>query len=221
MFDWYLELAKAPLRTGEADTVRQTLGVVMRDLLAYLHPVMPYLTEELWSHLVGEGFLTAASWPSPASFAAPDHFEVFQDLVVGIRRFRAEHGLSPRHPLEVFLVDPGGVVGEWWDDQFQALASTSPTVVDEAPEGEHSPIVAGQVHAYISLEGVVDTAAERERLDKEIDETRVLLARSRGKLDNDEFVSKAPEAIVAKERDRVDELEATLAELDLRRAALG
>ena len=221
VFDWYLEAAKAPLRAGEGEAVRQTLGVVMRDLLAYLHPVMPYLTEELWMHLVGEGFLTAAPWPQPPPFTAPEHFGIFQDLVVGIRRFRAEHGLSPRHSLEVALVDPDGAVEDWWDRQFEALASASPQVVAEAPTGEHAPIVAGPVHAYISLEGVVDTAAERDRLDKEISDTRALLQRSQGKLANEEFVAKAPESVVAKERRRVEDLEAALAELDLRRSALG
>jgi valyl-tRNA synthetase len=220
-FDWYIELAKAALRDDDASVARTTLGVVLRDILKIIHPVMPFVTEELWSHLVGDGFLAAAPWPRPPVIDEPPHFEVFQDLVVGVRRFRAEHGLSPRHPLEVSIVDAEGIAADWWRRQFEALASVSPKVVGEAPGENHAPIGAGSVQAFISLLGVVDPDAERERLEKEISEARSALDRSKAKLANAEFVSKAPAAVVDKERARVDELESALAELDLRRAALG
>jgi valyl-tRNA synthetase len=220
-FDWYIELAKAALRDADASVARTTLGVVLRDILKIIHPVMPFVTEELWSHLVGDGFLAAAPWPRPPVIDEPPHFEVFQDLVVGVRRFRAEHGLSPRHPLEVSIVDAEGIAADWWRRQFEALASVSPKVVGEAPGENHAPIGAGSVQAFISLLGVVDPDAERERLEKEISEARSALDRSKAKLANAEFVSKAPAAVVDKERARVDELESALAELDLRRAALG
>ena len=220
-FDWYIELAKAALRDADASVARTTLGVVLRDILKIIHPVMPFVTEELWSHLVGDGFLAAAPWPRPPVIDEPPHFEVFQDLVVGVRRFRAEHGLSPRHPLEVSIVDAEGIAADWWRRQFEALASVSPKVVGEAPGENHAPIGAGSVQAFISLLGVVDPDAERERLEKEISEARSALDRSKAKLANAEFVSKAPAAVVDKERARVDELESALAELDLRRGALG
>jgi valyl-tRNA synthetase len=220
-FDWYIELAKAALRDADAPVARSTLGVVLRDILKILHPVMPFVTEELWSHLVGDGFLAAAPWPQPPALDEPAGFEVFQDLVVGVRRFRAEHGLSPRHPLEVSIVDADGIAADWWRRQFEALASVSPKVVGEAPGENHAPIGAGSVQAFISLVGVVDPEAERERLEKEIFEARSALDRSKGRLANAEFVSKAPAAVVDKERARVGELESTVAELDLRRAALG
>jgi valyl-tRNA synthetase len=220
-FDWYLELTKAPLRDADAGEARQTLGVVLRDILKMFHPAMPYVTEQLWSHLVGEGFLAAADWPTPPAFAEPPHFEVFQELIAGVRRFRADHGLTPRHPLELSLVDPDGVVPGWWPRQFEALASVRPVVVGSAPTGDHAPITAGPVHGYISLAGVVDAAAERTRIDKEIAEARSNLDHAAGKLANEEFVAKAPPALVDKERARVEELEGTLAELDRRRAELG
>jgi valyl-tRNA synthetase len=220
-FDWYIELAKAALRDADAPVARSTLGVVLRDILKILHPVMPFVTEELWSHLVGDGFLAAAPWPQPPALDEPAGFEVFQDLVVGVRRFRAEHGLSPRHPLEVSIVDADGIAADWWRRQFEALASVSPKIVGEAPGESHAPIGAGSVQAFISLVGVVDPDAERERLEKAISEARSALDRSKGKLADAEFVSKAPAAVVDKERARVGELESTVAELDLRRAALG
>jgi valyl-tRNA synthetase len=220
-FDWYIELTKAPLRDDDASEARQTLGVVLRDILKMFHPVMPYVTEQLWSHLVGEGFLAAGEWPAPPAFEAPLAFEVFQELVAAVRRFRAEHGLAPRHPLELSLVDPEGVVADWWPRQFAALASVTPVVVEEAPSGEHAPMASGSVHGYISLAGVVDTEAERARIDKEIAEARSNLEHAARKIGNEEFVAKAPPALVAKERARVEDLEGTLAELDRRRAELG
>jgi valyl-tRNA synthetase len=123
--------------------------------------------------------------------------------------------------LELSLVDPEGVVADWWQRQFAALASVTPVVVEEAPSGEHAPMASGSVHGYISLAGVVDTEAERARIDKEIAEARSNLEHAARKIGNEEFVAKAPPALVAKERARVADLEGTLAELDRRRAELG
>jgi valyl-tRNA synthetase len=219
-FDWYLELSKTSLRAGSAET-RATLGVVLRDLLKLFHPVMPYVTEELWSYLVGDGLLAAARWPDPPAYEEPAHFEVFRDLVVGFRRFRAEHGLSPRAPLEVTLADPEGVVQPWWFPQFEALASVSPSV-GEVPEGSVvSRVVAGSAQAFITLEGLVDVTAERARLDKEIAEFTAVLERSQAKLAKREFVDKAPADVVAKERAKVVEFTAVLDKLSAQRADLG
>jgi len=220
-FDWYIELAKAALRGPDAGEAKAVLGVVLRDILKLLHPAMPYVTEELWSHLIGDGYLAAAPWPRPPRHEEPPHFGVFQDLVGGIRRFRAEHGLSPRHPLEVLLVDPGSIAAGWWPRQFEALASVAPTAVSGAPAENHAAVGAGPVQAFISLAGVVDTDAERERLGREMAELRATLDRSRAKLANAEFVAKAPAAVVDKERSRVAGIESTLADLEARRAMLG
>jgi len=219
-FDWYLELSKTSLRADSAET-RATLGVVLRDLLKLFHPVMPYVTEELWSYLVGDGLIAAARWPDPPRYEEPAHFEVFRDLVVGFRRFRAEHGLSPRAALDVTIADPDGVAQPWWFPQFEALASVAPAV-GSAPEGTVvSRVVAGPAQAFITLEGLVDVAAERARLDKEIDEIATVLERSRAKLAKRDFVDKAPAEVVAKERAKVAEFTAVLDKLSAQRADLG
>ena len=219
-FDWYLEFAKSALKAGTADT-RETLGVVLRDLLKLFHPVIPYVTEELWSYLVGDGLLAAASWPTPPPYDEPQNFEVFRELIVGFRRFRAEHGLSPRAPLQVTLVDPDGLAAPWWFAQFEALARVRPAVGD-APTGEvFSRVVAGTAQAFISLEGLVDVAAERARLDKELAEVTAVLERSRAKLAKPDFVGKAPAEVVAKEAAKVAEFEAVLEKLAAQRSDLG
>jgi valyl-tRNA synthetase len=220
VFDWYLELAKSQLRDGDAAT-RQTLGVVLRDLLKLFHPAIPYLTEELWGELVGEGFIAASRWPEPPAYLAPSGFEAFREVVGGVRRFRAEHRLSPRHPLDVIILDPDGVVSPWWQPQLQALASFSPRLEAASPAGSYSRVVAGSLQALISLEGVVDLAAERVRLEAEIADLEQARAKAAAKLANPEFRDKAPATIVAKEQSRVEAFDATLAKLTAQRAELG
>jgi valyl-tRNA synthetase len=219
-FDWYLELSKAALRAG-SEGARATLGVVMRDLLKLFHPVIPYVTEELWSHLVGDGLLAAASWPTPPPRSEPEYFEAFRELVVGVRRFRAEHGLSPRAPLSVTLVDPDGISADWWFRQFEALAWVRPEVGVQPDAGAFTRIVAGSVQAFIPLEGVVDVTAERFRLDKEIADARSVLDRSEAKLAKPDFIGKAPADVVSKEREKVAEFQAVLQKLSAQRIDLG
>ncbi|HLE39587.1 MAG TPA: valine--tRNA ligase [Acidimicrobiia bacterium] len=219
VFDWYLELAKSHLRSGDAPT-RTTLGVVIRDLLKLFHPVIPFVTEELWQHLVGDGFIAASRWPSPPAYQAPAGFETFRDVVGGVRRFRAEHGLAPRHPLEVTIVDPEAAMEAWWVPQFKSLAGFEPRAGSSVAGGTFSRVVSGSLEALISFEGVVDVAAERMRLDRAITELVAAQARTEAKLANPQFVERAPAEVVAKERERSAELSATLAKLTTQRSDL-
>jgi valyl-tRNA synthetase len=222
VFDWYLELAKTPLRGDDAAETSVTLGVIMRDLLKAFHPVIPYLTEELWHEVVGDSLLAGDTWPEPPAYDPPEGFETFRELVVGIRRFRAEHGLAPRHPLDVTLLNESGKTAEWWGPQFEALAFVTPHTVDAVPAGEgFTRVVAGDVQALISMEGAVDVAAEKERIQKSIDETAVLLAGSEKKLSNTQFIDRAPDEVVAKERGKAAEFVERLAKLQTQLEDLG
>jgi valyl-tRNA synthetase len=196
--------------------------VVLRDLLKLLHPIMPFLTEELWSHLVGEGFVATSSWPQPPAGEAPAGFAVFQDLVGAIRRFRAEHGLAPRHPLEVTVADPEGLAAPWWQGQLQSLAAVSPDWVAEAPAGEgRTRLVVGPLQAFVSLAGAADASAERERLARAVADAEALLAGAEAKLGNPQFVARAPQAVVDKERARAAEAAARLGKLRAQLEDLG
>ncbi|MCJ7725461.1 MAG: valine--tRNA ligase [Acidimicrobiia bacterium] len=222
VFDWYLELAKTPLRGDAPAQTAATFGVVFRDLLKAFHPVIPYLTEELWADVVGKGLLAGDTWPEPPAYDAPEDFEVFRDLVVGIRRFRAEHGLSPRHELAVTLVDPTGSAQEWWGPQFRALASVAPIPASDAPDGEgFTRVVAGRVEAFIAMEGLVDIDAERAKLQKAADATAALLAASEKKLANEQYTERAPQAVVEKERAKAADLAESLANLRAQLEDLG
>ena len=222
VFDWYLEMSKTSLLDAErAAATRQTLGVVMRDLLKLFHPAIPFLTEELWSELVAEDLLAGATWPRPPAMEAPANLETFQDLVTGIRRFRAEHGLSPRIDLTVKLLDPDGAVENWWSEQIEALAGAVPELISELPTDGHTRIVAGNVQAFVALEGVVDIPAERQRLSKAAEATSFELGKVDQKLSNPSFREKAPVEIVQKEQAKADELRALLDKLQTQLSELG
>jgi len=213
VFDWYLEMAKPPLRDeARAEATGQALGVVLRDVLKLLHPLIPYVTEELWHELVGDGLLISASWPAPPPYATPDGVEMLQDLVVGVRRFRADHNLGAKK-VSLLLHDPERVAAPWWLEQLESLGRVEATVGEPADVAGHARLVAGSIKAFLPLAGLVDSDAERPRLRKAVAETEALLATSEAKLANTNFVERAPAEVVAKERDKAAEFVATLQRL--------
>ncbi|MBT8200140.1 MAG: valine--tRNA ligase [Acidimicrobiia bacterium] len=220
VFDWYIELSKALTDGPEADEVRATLGVVMRDVLKLFHPVIPFVTEELWKELVGDGFIASSAWPVVPPASVPPSMTTFQELVTGVRQFRATHGLSPRSELKLVIDDPNGVAEAWWDRQFLSLVSVVPTYGTDAPEGS-TRIVAGSLTAYLPMEGIVDVALEKERLNKRIADEEDVVRKAGAKLTNADFVDKAPSAVVEKERGKLAEAEAKLASLRAQLVDLG
>jgi len=222
VFDWYVEMAKLGLRhEATAAATRRTLGVVMRDLLKLFHPVIPFLTEELWAELGDGSLLVTSSWPAPPATMAPDGMAELQDLITGLRRFRGEHQLGRRR-FGVLLDDPAGLATGWWQAQLTSLAGVEMTATTPPAElAGHTRIQAGRVSAFIPLAGVVDVAAERPRLEKAIAETAEQLARTEQKLANAEFRERAPAEVVAKEEARRGELAAAVAKLRTQLAELG
>jgi valyl-tRNA synthetase len=219
VFDWYLEMAKMLLRDpARAEATRTTLGVVLRDVLQYLHPAMPFVTEELWGELVGAELIATSTWPAPPVHQAPAAMDSFQQLVVGVRRFRADHGLSPRAPITL-LVD--GQVEDWWGDQARSLASIEIATGPPSDASGYSRVPAGGVDGFIELSGLVDVDAERPRLERAIAETEKDLETSRRKLAKPEFRERAPAAVVAKEEEKSAEFEQALEKLRAQLAELG
>ncbi len=199
VFDWYLEISKVDLGST---TTNQTLGVVMRDLLKLFHPAMPFLTEELWSYLVGDGMVAGSDWPMVPSYPSPLGMEASQELISSIRRFRAEQGLAPRRPLSLILVDGTGVIEPWAIQLISALASVEIMPSTDEPESGHTRVLAAGLQGFIALEGIVDTDAERARLEKALLAAREDMDRILGKLGNPEFRDKAPAAVVDKAQAR-------------------
>jgi len=218
VFDWYLEMAK-PLLAGETDgSTHQTLGVVARDLLRLFHPAIPYVTEELWSHLVGDGLLAGASWPDVPAYPEPAGMDDVQEMIAGVRRFRADQGLAARRRLPLALLGPD--LGPWALELIGTLATVSIEVVDSERADGHTRIVAGDMQGFIPLEGVVDVEAERARLDRAIAQAEADLGRVAAKLDNPSFIERAPADVVEKERRKHREMSALLETLSSQRAVL-
>jgi valyl-tRNA synthetase len=220
VFDWYLEMSKTTLGGTDAEITRATLGVVMRDLLKLFHPAIPYLTEELWSHVVGDGLLAGADWPDVPSYTAPEVMGDLQELIAGVRRFRAEQGLAPRRSLDLALFDPSGRVEGWADQLLVDLAAVNVGRIGTEPEHGHTRVVAGSLQGFIPLAGVVDLDAERARLDKAVAEAEVDHAKASAKLSNANFVERAPADVVEKERRKRAEAAELLETLRAQRAAL-
>ncbi|MCQ3803836.1 MAG: valine--tRNA ligase [bacterium] len=217
VFDWYLEMSKAALAGSGTEDTRQTLGVVMRDLLRLFHPAIPFLTEELWSHLVGEGLLAGADWPEVPAYDPVPEMEDVKGLISGIRQFRAAQGLSYRQTLSL------GVTGSphrWVTDLVEKMAGVEIHRWTEATTAGHAPVAGGRWEGFISLRGLVDPHAEGQRIDRAIARLQVQMSRSSSKLDNPNFVQRAPEAVVEKERQRLAEATDRLVSLQRQREAL-
>ncbi|MEA2011350.1 MAG: valine--tRNA ligase, partial [Actinomycetota bacterium] len=222
VFDWYLEMAKGTLRDERrAPVTRATLGAVLRDLLKLFHPAIPYLTEELWNELGDGSLLITASWPTPPEASGPDGMATLQDLIVRLRRFRSEHQISPKTPIDIAVNDPDDLIEAWWSGHLEALAGCTVTVGEASTEGPVSRVIAGTVEAFIPLEGLVDVDAERKRLTKSIDDGESDLERSRAKLANPNFRDRAPAEVVAGEEAKVASADERIAKLRAQLAELG
>jgi valyl-tRNA synthetase len=222
VFDWYLEMAKGSLRDEDrAPITRVTLGVVLRDLLKLFHPAIPFLTEELWGELGDGSLLITASWPSPPGANGPEGMDTLQDLIVRLRRFRSEHQISPKTPIDITVNDPDGLAEEWWSEHLESLAGCTVTYGEPSSDGAVSRVIAGTVQAFIPLDGLVDVDAERKRLSKAITNGDADLERSRAKLANPSFRERAPTEVVAGEEAKVASAEERISKLKAQLEELG
>jgi valyl-tRNA synthetase len=144
-----------------------------------------------------------------------------QDLITRLRRFRSEHQISPKTPIEITVSDPDGLVEEWWAEHLEALSGCTTNSGDAPESGAVSRVIAGSVQAFIPLAGLVDVDAERERLKKAILETESDIERSRGKLSNPKFRDRAPAEVVAGEEAKVAASEERIAKLAAQLSELG
>ncbi|GAA5080793.1 valyl-tRNA synthetase [Thermocatellispora tengchongensis] len=219
VFDWYVELAKIQLAAG-LDHTRLVLGHVFDALLRLLHPMIPFVTEELWRALTGRESIVVASWPvADSRYDAPEAEEeirAVQHLVTEVRRFRSDQGLKPGQRVAARLALAG-----------TPLAAHEPAIrtllrLDPAGDGFNATarVVVGTVAVEIDTAGAIDVAAERKRLEKDLAAARKEAAQSAGKLGNEQFMAKAPEDVVAKVRARATQAEADIARLEAQLAAL-
>jgi valyl-tRNA synthetase len=226
--DWYVELAKPRLRDGGAGAAGAVLVHCLDRVLRLLHPVMPFITEELWSKLrPGAGSIMTASWPEPEGrrdVAAEETVARFQDLVVALRRLKIEHDVpqGQRVPVRVAAGDAtSGLKPLLGNVMSLARLESIAVVADLGPPGaDPRTITPAGIEAAMGLGATVDPAAERARLEKKRDELQREVARAEGKLSNESFVAKAPAAVVEKERAKLDEARAALAKVEGQLGAL-
>ena len=222
--DWYVELAKSPLAAGgaAAERTRLVLGHVLDTVLRLLHPLIPFVTEKLWTTLTGEESVVIANWPraddSLVDAAAETAVDEIQRLVTEIRRFRSDQGLKPRQRVTARLIGPAGGSADTHEIEIRSL-----TWLDEPAEG-FAPTASLQVESVlveIDVSGSIDLGAERRRTEKDLAAARNELAQAAAKLDNEQFLAKAPDAVVTRIRERRTAAEAEIARLESRLAALG
>jgi valyl-tRNA synthetase len=208
--DWYVELAKVQMGSGDdglASNTRAVLGNVLDVLLRLLHPLIPFITEELWTALTGGESLVVASWPTalgkPADEGARERIEDLQRLVVEVRRFRADQGLKPgqRVAARIAGLDAAGLLP--LEPALRALARLSPPGDSFAPSTSLQVALSGTTVAVaLDLSGAVDFAAERGRLEKDLAAARKELEQAEKKLGNPGFTGKAPADVVENTRSR-------------------
>jgi valyl-tRNA synthetase len=212
--DWYLELSKPVLSSG-SDTTRRVLGHVLDQLLRLLHPVMPFVTEELWIALTGGETVMKASWPAadPALVddAAEEELAALQKLVTEVRRFRSDQGLKPSQRVSAALTGLGNVGIDTHEPLIRSLARLDAPTADFTATATLA--VTGGITVDLDTRGTIDVAAERARLEKDRAVAEKESAQTRAKLGNSAFVAKAPEAVVAKMKDRLATAESDLARI--------
>ncbi|MGA9374077.1 MAG: valine--tRNA ligase [Mycobacterium sp.] len=206
--DWYLELAK--VQFGQSDHATHTavvLATVLDSLLKLLHPVMPFVTETLWKSLTQSESIVIAAWPSSSGIAtdslATQRITDMQRLITEVRRFRSDQGLNDRQrvPAKVIGIGEAGLTA-----QLPAIAAlawlTEPADGFTPSAAVEVRLTGGTVLVELDTSSTVDVAAERKRLEKDLAAAQKELAQTAGKLGNDAFLAKAPDAVVEKIRAR-------------------
>ncbi|TNJ33805.1 valine--tRNA ligase [Arenimonas terrae] len=234
--DWFLELAK-PALTGDdkatADSTRHTLLYVLENLLRALHPLIPFVTEEIWHAVapqlgIAGDSISTQPWPeADASFEsaqAADDIEWLKSAVTALRSIRSQMSISPAKAVPLRLQDGDASDRERaqrYDAALKFLARLDSIewIAGDAPAS--AAAVLGSLKLLIPLEGLIDLAAEKSRLDKELKRIAGEIGKCQGKLSSETFVQNAPAAVVEQERARLADWTAQQAALQAQRGKLG
>ncbi len=229
--DWYLELAKVQIAHGSEAAqraTRRTLVRVLETLLRLAHPVIPFITEELWQAVAplanakGDSIMLAAypaSDPGRVDVAALGEMARLKDLINATRNLRGEMNLSPALKVPLF-VEGDAERATVYAPYMKSLGRLSDVqVVTALPEGDAPVAIVGDWRVMLHIE--IDREAEIARLDKEIARLSGEIGKARGKLGNASFVDKAPAAVVEQEQKRLADFIATLEKVQAQRARLG
>ena len=234
--DWYLELTKPVLWHGEQDekdAALSTLFHVLETTLRLAHPIIPFITEEIWQNIaplimdVKEGdTIMLKDFPeydaSQVDEKALKEQEFLKSFIIAVRNIRAEYNLSPTHKLSALLISSNGD-DRIAEDNFRNLAQlASLESVSSLPKDAERPFAASRLlnadtEVLVPLKGVVDKEQELRRIDKEIDARKNDVARGEKKLSNQAFVGKAPAEVIGKERQKLADAKSELQKLEATR----
>lgn len=232
--DWYIELAKPRLynkeNAAERATAQHVLCTVLETAMRLLHPYMPFITEEIWQHLPHEGkSIMVAPWPQAdadlENAEAEREMTAMMDVIKAIRNMRAEVNAAPGRKAPAIVLAEKDLKPVFTEQMsyVQQLGTVDTLTVgnmdDAAPENALTAVVTG-AKVYLPLKGLIDVEKEIARLQKELDGAEKEAKRCAGKLSNANFLEKAPEAVVNKEKAKQTELTAKIAGLKERMKTL-
>ena len=228
--DWYIETAKGRLygaHNADRQVTQYVLVYVLTRIMALLHPFMPFITEHLWQHLPHSGeTLARAPWPAADERLRfpeeQEQMERIMDAIKAVRNMRAEANVAPNRMCHIRIVvhrDDLKKCIETHEEYFEKLGHVEKIVLLAAdgtkPENALAAVVTG-MEVYLELKGLIDTAKERERIEKAKAALEKEIARTSGKLNNKGFLAKAPEDVVAKEKEKLAEFEEKMKSFDER-----
>ena len=214
--DWYIELAKRPLTGGDeaaAQNTRQVLVWVLTNTLALLHPFMPFVTEEIWQSLPHQGeALIVAPWPEyeegRAFPQAEAEMKKVMELITAVRTRRSEMNVPPSKKAHLAIEAADTAAFEAEKEAIARLAYCSGVeVAQSVPQAEGSvTVVTAACRAYLPMDDLVDKKAETARLTKELEGAKKQLATAEAKLQNEKFISKAPQKVIDGVKDNAEKL---------------
>ena len=223
--DWYIELTKARLYGEDEEskrTAQRVLVYVLDQLLRLLHPFMPFITEEIWQAIPHEGeFLIKAEWPvwhDELSFKTEAAaMEMVKNAISAIRARRAEMNVPPSRKAALYVVSAHGEIFRQGEGFIKRLAYADQVMIcDGDPEGHEDMlcVVTADAKLYIPLTQLIDVEKELARIAKEKENCLKQIAMFEGKLNNEQFVSRAPEKVVADQREKLEKNRALLRQLE-------
>jgi valyl-tRNA synthetase len=244
--DWYVELAKVQIATGndaQQRATRRTLVRVLETMLRLAHPIIPFITEELWQSVAplagtaGDSIMLQAypiadensqthvlkgsnsTSTSTSSTGKIEQIPLLQKLITACRSLRSEMNLSPAQRVPLIAAGDTATLNTL-APYISSLAKLSEVqIVAELPNGDAAVAIVGNFRLMLKVE--IDVAAERERLDKEIARLSNEITKAQAKLGNESFVARAPAAVVEQEKKRLEEFGTTLVQLQAQRGKLG
>ena len=229
--DWYIEMTKARLFSDDADrkqTAIQVLVYVLDQVLRLLHPFMPFITEEIWQSIPHEGeALIVTQWPEASDALAfkteCDQMESVMAAIRAIRNRRTEMNVPPSKKAALYVLTSKPQVFTEGEGFLQRLAYADEVkLLDAEPANLDGmvTITTADAKLYIPMGQLVDVQKEIQRITKELEAAKKFLASLEGKLSNEKFVSRAPEAVVAAEREKAAKHRDLIAQLEESLAAM-